>query len=775
MFKTSLKLILRNWWRNKTFTLISILSLTTGIACTALLISYVSYEYGIEKKNPNLNQLVLATTSNINDQGSRKNMIISVEPLNQIKQSYPEVEDVLQLDMFWLNYIEVNNNKLDAPLILSASASFPQLFASEMLYGSWSTLADPGSVIITEKEANRLFGDENALGQEITMHDFYGKVTTVTVGGVMKSRSQSAIKFDALYYHSGKEASHFTLLKVSKGSNLEELQQKANKDIHLPDNKEFRFYSLSQAIDSHYITGDFFWYTRKDALLLTGLVSAILVFIIAIFNYVNLSFSRILQQIKTLHTEKLMGAKTSDVHLQIFLDTFLTVLISFALAMLLMHDLLPVFNQVMGIQFTSAYFYSSDLIPLLILFALVFTVIPAWIMSRKISTISGTDYHMFFVTKKNRWVAAMVITQFVIAFALIIASATANRQVSLVEKSISRYKNIIEVGQVHSQNSIWELQSRLETMSGVENYAFSIGGVVLTLSLDTEIKKQNGESQQSSIMLMGGGAGLAETLKLEQIAGVLWNETTEKYAIPVFVNRSFTTVADISPSEIIGTPLYNYVDGYDSLTTIAGVVEDFYLYSLEHKTKPILLKRYDRAEYFDIAYIRAEEGKSKEVFKLLKQAWEQTFPDRYFKHDSPYDYFKRTNSKIFEMSHLLRMYSLISVLLIGFGLFGITTYAVQQRTKEIGIRKINGAKAHQILWLMMKSMFVWIITGFAIGAPLAWFFMDKWLQQFEYRVSISVGSFLLALLLVTAVTIATVAWQVWRTARKNPVESLRTK
>ncbi len=159
MFKTSLKLILRNWWRNKTFTLISILSLTTGIACTALLISYVSYEYGIEKKNPNLNQLVLATTSNINDQGSRKNMIISVEPVNQIKQSYPEVEDVLQLDMFWLNYIEVNNNKLDAPLILSASASFPQFFASEMLYGSWNALADPGSVIITEQEANRLFGD----------------------------------------------------------------------------------------------------------------------------------------------------------------------------------------------------------------------------------------------------------------------------------------------------------------------------------------------------------------------------------------------------------------------------------------------------------------------------------------------------------------------------------------------------------------------------------------------------------------------------------------
>ena len=774
MFKTSLKLILRNWWRNKTCTLISILSLTVGIACTALLISYVSYEYGIEKKNPYLDQLALITTSNIDDQGGRKNMIIASESVNQIKQNYPEVEELLQLGIYWINYIEVNNNKIDAPQIVNASASFPQFFPFEMLYGSWNALEDPGSIIISDEEASRLFGNESALGQEITIHDFYGKAVPVTVGGVVKSRSQSAIKFDALYYHSGKEALHFTLLKVSQGSDLEQLQQKANKDNILPDDKQFHFYSLRQAMDSHQINGGI-WHYRKDTLLLTGLISAILVFLIAIFNYVNLSFTRVLQQIKTLHTEKLMGAKASDVHLQIFLDTFLTVLISFALAMLLMHDLLPVFNQIMGIQFSPAYFYSSDFLPLLILFALVFTVIPAWIMSRKISTISGTDYHLFFVTKKNRWVAAMVITQLVIAFALIIASTTANQQVSLFEKSISRYKNIIEVGQVHSQQSVWELQSRLETMPGVENYAFSSGGIVTTFNVVMEIKQPNGESQQSSLMLMSGAVGLAETLKLEQIAGVPWNEVNERYPSSTFVNRSFTNTANISPADIVGTPLHNYVVGYDSTIVVAGVVEDFYFFSFEHKMNPILLQRYDTIEDFDIVYVRAEEGKSKEVFRSLKQAWEETFPDRYFKHSSPYDIFKRTNSKIFEMSHLLRMYSLISILLIGFGLFGITTYAVQQRTKEIGIRKINGAKAHQILWLMMKPMFVWIITGFAIGAPLAWFFMDKWLQQFEYRVSISAGSFLLALLLVTAVTIATVAWQVWRTARKNPVESLRTE
>ena len=127
------------------------------------------------------------------------------------------------------------------------------------------------------------------------------------------------------------------------------------------------------------------------------------------------------------------------------------------------------------------------------------------------------------------------------------------------------------------------------------------------------------------------------------------------------------------------------------------------------------------------------------------------------------------------MSRLLKMYSLISILLTCFGLFGITFYAVKQRTKEIGIRKINGAKTPQLLWLLMKPMFVWIAIGFAIAAPLAWWLMEKWLQQFVYRVNISIGSFLLALLLVVVITLVTVGWHVWHTAKANPIKSLKSE
>jgi len=259
------------------------------------------------------------------------------------------------------------------------------------------------------------------------------------------------------------------------------------------------------------------------------------------------------------------------------------------------------------------------------------------------------------------------------------------------------------------------------------------------------------------------------------VAGVHWDNAKERYPVPIFVNKAFTDIIEVLPSEIIGTPLRNYVGGYDSLSYVAGVVEDFNFHSLERKAVPIFIKYKDKTTYHDLVYIRVEEGKMEGVVKLLRQAWTQAYPDEFFTYNLAYVNFVNNNSKIFEMSHLLQMYSIISILLICFGLFGITFYAVNQRTKEIGIRKINGAKTYQILWLLLKPIFGWIIIGFAIGVPLAWWLMERWLQQFAYRVDVSIGSFFLALLLVSVITILTVLWQLWRTIKVNPVESLKSE
>ncbi len=771
MIKTALKLIFRNWWRNKTFTLISILSLTVGIACTALLISFVSYEYGIEKRNPNQDQLVWVMQENPAYPG-KKNAFMLKGIAEQLKQKYPEVEDVFQFEPPFVKYVEVNNQRFDELRILNVDASFPSFFPFELLYGSWDALSSPNSIFLSEKQSQLFFGDENALGKQVRISEVFGKDVDYTVAGVIKNREQAGIPFNAIFCNPNAKNGGSTFLKLSKGTNLQQFEQKVRDDKIAAKDEQYYFYKFDDAFSSD---NSRYTHARKDKLLALGLISAILILLIAIFNYVNMSFSRVLQQVKTLHTQKLMGAKPVDVRLQIFGDTFLTVFISFVLAMLMMHDLLPVFNQVVAVDFSPKYFYSKDFFPLLILLIFVLTIIPSLIMSRKISRLSGSEYKMFFVTKKNRWIASMVIVQFIIALALIIGTLTVNKQVNLVKKNIDRYKNVIEVGSPFSKNSIVPFESRLKSIPGIEGYAFSNGGVYTVFTGENAFKKKNGEEQKSHVLQISGSDGFADVLQFSQLAGVSWNNASEKYPNPVFVNSAFADAAETTSADLIGSPLINYIDDYDSLAVVAGVVEDFYLNSMENKAIPVVIRHKEKTEKYSNIYIRTKQGELKNVAKSLKQAWAQAYPDEFFSYGEVYDTFIGSNSKIFEMSRLLNMYSLISILLTCFGLFGITFYAVRQRTKEIGIRKINGAKTPQILWLLMKPMFVWIIAGFAVAAPLSWLLIEKWLQQFVYRVDVSVVSFVLALLLVMAITFITVGWHVWRTAKANPVESLKSE
>lgn len=777
MFKTTLKLIFRNWWRNKTFTLISILSLTVGIACTALLISFVSYEYGIEKNNPNRDQLVWVMQDMPSNPGAKVAYMSSGVP-EQMKEKYPEVEDFLQLNSFYMRYIEVNNQRFDPIEILNVNSSFPKFFPFDLWYGSWSAFNNPQSIIISERQARKLFGDENAIGKQITISKSNSDMQkTYTVGAVTKPRSQSAIIFDGLICDPGNNWGGPTLLLMKENTSLKSFEEKVKNDkIPTMAGGQYYFSTFDQAISSEYNQqGLGYWHYRKKDLLMEGLASAVLVFIIAIFNYVNLSFSRVLQQVKTLHAQKLMGAKPTDVRLQFFLDTFLSVFISFVLAMLMMHDLLPVFNQVVAVDFSSKYFYSKDFFPLLMLLVFLLTVIPALLMSRKISRLSGSNYRLFFVTQKNRWIGTLVTVQFVIAIALITAAIIANQQVNLVKQNGDRYKNLIELDRIDDRHDLRKIKSPITNISGVSDVSLGNTALMSAMVMYGNLRKENGEEIQTLILQLSGDEHLLRVLKLHQLEGEAWETMTENQPNSVLINKSFADRLNKSGIELIGEPLQKYLISDDSVSIITGIVDDFHFSSLENKVMAVLIQKSPGNKPLTTMEIRMDGKNNSETIANIRTVWQQTYPEEYFTYTDVYHEFTKSNRKIFEMSRLLNMYSLISILLTCFGLFGITFYAVRQRTKEIGIRKINGAKTPQLLWLLMKPMFVWMAVGFVVAVPLAWWLMERWLQQFVYRVDVSAGSFLLALLLVAVVAFATIGWHVWRTAQSNPVESLKTE
>lgn len=781
MFITTLKLIFRNWWRNKTFTLISILSLTVGIACTALLISFVSYEYGIEKNNSNRRKLVWVMQDMPSFPGQKVAYMSSGVP-EQLQEKYPEVENFLQMNSFGIKYIKVNSQTFEPIDVLNVNASFPDFFPFELLYGSWNALNNPQSIIISQKQAQRFFGKENALGKEIavTIEDGFGseEVTVYTVGAVTKNRTQSAITFDGLICDPQNNWGGPTLLMMPEHTDRSLFEEKVKKDrIPTLAAGEYYFYSFDQSISSAYNQQQLkYWHHRKNSLLLVGAISAILVFLTAVFNYVNMSFSRVLQQVKTLHAQKMMGAKPTDVRWQIFFDTFFTVFISFVLAIFLMHDLLPLFNRVVAVDFSSNYFYGKNFFPLLMLLIFLLTMIPAFILSRKISRLSGNDYRLFFVTRKNRWIGAMVTVQFIVAFALIIATFTANRQVNLVKQNGNRYRNLIEISGIKEIHELQKFQSGIKNIPGVADISKGSLPALYGWIVHGRMRKDNGEEIQTAALQLTGDERLLQILGLTQFSGDDWKTLFQTNPNSVLVNKTFADILGKTATELTNEPLSKYFQSGDSVSVIGGVIEDFYFNSLEEKAMTVVIRPFvHQPNYGSTLRIKLDGKNNPETIDAIQSAWQQRFPENHFTYTDTYAVFKQRNSKIFEMSRLLGMYSLISILLTCSGLFGITFYAVRQRTQEIGIRKINGAKTPQLLWLLMKPMFIWMAIGFVVAVPLAWCPMERWLQQFVYRVDVSAGSFLLALLLVAAVTFLTAGWHVWRTAKANPAESLQSE
>ncbi len=430
-----------------------------------------------------------------------------------------------------------------------------------------------------------------------------------------------------------------------------------------------------------------------------------------------------------------------------------------------MHDLLPLFNRIVSADFSSSYFYSRSFFPYVLLFLPFLTLIPAWFMSRP-----------SFVNKKNRLTGVMVTVQFIIGIALITGMITSHRQMGLVKQGGERYKNIIEITSGTEGVDLHPFRQKVEIIPGVMDVSLGELPIMNSWIVHGMLRKENGEALQTTVLRVSGDESLFDFLHLQQLTGVEWEHARENYTRPVFVNKTFADLVEKPMESLIGEPLQKYFETSDSVFTVAGIMGDFYFNSLQEEVMAVVMELLpSTTTSYTTIRIRLDERQYPKGIKEIQRLWEQSFPTEYFTYADVHQTFLQRNNKITEMWHLLQMYSLISILLICFGLFGISFYSVRQRTKEIGIRKINGATISQIVWLLLKPMFTWIAVGFVIGVPLTWVLMERWLQQFAYRVDLSFSSCLIALTFVALVSVITVIGQALRVAKINPVKTLKSE
>lgn len=779
-----LKIITRGWWRNKVFFFISIVSLAIGLACTNLLFTYFVHDYNIESGNRDKNRIFCLRQDNPMQDGSKVAYAdANIPPM--LKEKYAEVEDYLRINSLVPQYCKYGGEIYHDITFISADTTLQHFFHYHPITGSLKqVLEQPGKVALSEAFAHKLFGDKNPLGELLeikTMTD----TQSYEVAAILKSRSQSLLQFDMITGNNKDFWGGMTFLKLIPNTDAQQFTEKINHDkvpTLIPEKTQYYVDPLS---DIYFTTPDYdtqqplpYINQSNVQLLYISLAAALLVLIIACCNYTNMSLSRVLQQLKMIHVEKLMGSSLKDIRIQLFGDAFLTVLLTFGLSLLIINDCLSFFNGLFASHLNVHFFFSLQMLPLLVLFVLVMSIVPAWYISHRLSQLSFSEYKTLYGgKKKQRFIALLVILQFSISIGLIFATLVANEQINLIEERAYCYENRIEIGDFNAAPATILKEELEKHVQGIESIALSQGSILNSWIRELSIKQADGTEKSSYLLMLYSDANLVKTMGFKLLSGNAPEQLQKQYAYPALVNESYVRMLIPAGINAIGKPLKEFDQSADSLYIIGGVLEDFPFSSLENEITPVILylpptERMSGANYLQIKLI---ESNKQETLHQIAQIWEKMNEGEIFQYTDMHQDFMKRNGKVLSLSKLLIAYSLIGLILTCFGLFGISWYATRQRIREISIRKIHGATSRQIVLLLNKPFCLQILLAYILAVPIVYWLMHHWHEQFAYKAPFTVMDFLLPLCIVWIISAVTVCLQSYLLNKTNPIDCIKSE
>ena len=785
----NIKLIIRSWWRNKTYFLISLFSLTIGLACTNLLVTFFIHEYNIESTNPNRENIYAIRQDSPMEEGELTTYATD-KAAEQIRNNYAEVESMLRMNALTSNHHEYQGNKMADALTLQIDSTLLHFFPYEVKEGSLKeALTTPNKMALTETYAQKVFGKKNCIGEVIESINAKGERKSYQIAAVLKERPQSFLQFDML---TAIDASFFggvTLLKLPQGTDKDALLQKIKDDkvptlmpgetaYHIHPIKDIYFASHSNSKQQLLP----YLHQANVQLLYIALFSALLVLAIACFNYSNLNFSRTLQQLKMIHIEKLMGAKLREIRMQLFLDAALTVLIAFLLSLLLINDILVLLNGMASIHLPYRFFFSWQVLPVLLSFVLLLAIIPGIYISHRLSRQSLNEFRIQYTGQsRQRIVWALVTIQFILSLGLIYATLTARDQMNLIKNRASRYENLIEIGDMFSGPALQPFQQKLTQVEGIEAMTLSSNSVLGGFLAQLSVKYPDGSTEMRSKAFFHTDSSFFSTMRIRLLNGMPPAEALTKIGSPVYINENYARWTGVTKEDIGIKRLKEIIpDDSSSDNILAGIIENFPTNSLEEQVHAQEITLYDASTPYlsqvgKYLQIRLNPDKRKEALRQMEELWKETYSDYKFIYLDTYQLFMQRNQEVMQLSMVLNTYSLIALLLTCFGLFGISWYAVRQRTREIAIRKVHGASTLSIIWLLNRPFFIQIGIAYLIAMPIAWWLMQHWLEQFVERAETHIGIFILPLLVVGFVSLITVSLHTLLAAKSNPLDSLKTE
>jgi putative ABC transport system permease protein len=771
--------IFRKAVKYKTYTIINIAGLSIAFALSSLLLLYAYNEYHVDGFHRNSNRIYRVVNSN--------DGCAFTDPLlaRETEDGFPEIEATCRVRHIDGGYYKYQDQVFDVTYNMCFDSTAFRMFDFKLVAGDVKkALIDPFSIVLTENTAHKIFGDADPMGKTLD----YNSICKFTVTGVIKNLpSNSTFNVDAILpFHvieyiwegdpkklsnvlkeRGNESFH-TYIMFQKNVNVKKIENKITSFIK---EKGFGQSFVLQPMPNIYFDKNDRdrWVNKGDTSTVKLLFSIALgLLLISIINYINLNSAITRNNFFSLGIRKLLGADSKQIIISSFTETVLFFVVSIAIASLLVLIIREPFQNILSSDYHFASVLTLKNIALFagVIFIVAFLsgIVPAYYFNRFPSATIIQKKHAGY-SSSNLLNKTLIVLQFFITIIFIVAALSIEKQVNYInhknlgfEKDLLLYVDLKSLNMNQSQSEVMKTEFLADP--GIQSVSFSAG-------LFGDVRRGNNSMVNGVLKHFRRIPTDPDYVKtmgyhIAQGRDFSWEMKTDFTSQAYIINQAMAKAFEMDD------PLKEQIDGHP----IVGVIEDFNFESIHKSIQPVALVC-DPTESVWAANVRLSSANIPGSLKHIEKVFKKLRPDTPLHCTFADARIASYYEKDIRFSKLSVIFSFINIILSCVGLVGLVLFTVNRRIKEIGIRKVNGANVSEVMAMLNQNFIKWICTAFILAAPVSYYAMHKWLENFAYKTELSWWIFAIAGLLALGIALLTVSWQSWKAATRNPVEALR--
>jgi len=807
MFKNYLKIAFRNLWKNKGFSAINIFGLASGLAICLLILFYVNNELGYDRYNTKADR-IYRIDGDLQFGGNHFVLAQVPDPMGAaLKQDFPQVEQYVRFRGHGGIMVKKGNQNIEEDKVIYTDSTLFSVFTLPMIQGDPATaLTQPNSVVITESTAQKYFNSTDVVGKTLTIGDTGNYKITGVIKDVPKQSHFHYDFFISIYgqlspYEINQWTSNNfnTYIVLKKGTDPKALSSQLNGFVMRYVAPVFQ--SMNITPEQFAKQGNYLHYTltplekihlysnKSGELEANGNIQYVYIFsliaffilLIACVNFMNLSTARSANRAKEVGVRKVLGSMRKNLVTQFLSESILISFISLILALVIAALLLPYFNQLSGKDMTLDLFLRPWLLPAAVLLMIVVGLIagsyPAFYLSsfKPVQVLKGKLAKGF----KSSWLrSGLVVFQFCISIILVIGTLVIYRQLNYIQNKdigfnrshVLIIKNTDVLGK---QAKVFA--DEVKKLNGVENATMS--GYLPTAGWRSDsplFPDVNADIKSAvSTQIWKVDENYIPTLGMKMAKGRNFSADFPTDSSAIIINEAAAKLFGFT--DPLNRPLY-YMNDFPKkdLTKyhIIGVVKNFNFNTLREEVTPLCFLY--QSQNGSVAF-RIHSPNIPNLVSMIQDKFKSLAPEQPFSYSFMDDDFNKIYSNEQRMGGISITFSVLAILIACLGLLGLITFAAEQRAKEIGVRKVLGANAGDIVSMLSKDFLKLVLVASLIAIPIAWIAMNKWLQGFAYRIDISWWILAIAALLAVLIALATIFYQAIKAAVANPVDSLRSE